>query len=239
MTEDLALCVLTVCSGKFEYGPDPSDCLNIKRERWLIHGLRKVLINRTWVSLSAGKERKVVLRFFESGRYYFIYRPSSVTKNGSHVRDAVDMKAHYLILLDVYISSDVVWYVQHWSAGEYRIALQWVTLARRTLGVMPLLVVWTKLWRIKHIGHMDFTVQCISCLFILFTFAVGVFWEVLFFSVRKAWNKRRLFLLLPFFCIVFTSNVPLLASCLRISFGVVLAKRSFGGTGQELPLTLH
>jgi Na+-transporting NADH:ubiquinone oxidoreductase subunit B len=67
----------------------------------------------------------------------------------------------------------------------------------------------------------------------LVTFAVGGFWEVLFSSVRKHEINEGFFVTSILFALSLPATVPLWQVALGISFGVVLAKEVFGGTGKN------
>ncbi len=68
----------------------------------------------------------------------------------------------------------------------------------------------------------------------LTVFIVGGFWEVLFAIVRKHEDQRRLFFVTSIlFALIVPPTMPLWQAALGISFGVVIAKEIFGGTGRN------
>jgi Na+-transporting NADH:ubiquinone oxidoreductase subunit B len=67
----------------------------------------------------------------------------------------------------------------------------------------------------------------------LVAFAVGGFWEVLFAAVRKHEVNEGFFVTSILFALSLPATVPLWQVALGITFGVVLAKEVFGGTGKN------
>ena len=65
------------------------------------------------------------------------------------------------------------------------------------------------------------------------TFVVGGFWEVLFASVRKHEVNEGFFVTSVLFALTLPATIPLWQVALGITFGVVIAKEIFGGTGRN------
>lgn len=191
-------------------------------------GLRKVLDKIEPEFHSGGKYEKWYA-LFEAVDTIF-YRPSSVTKNGSHVRDAVDMKR---IMILVWMCTFPAMFF-----GMYNIGLQ-ANTAMDVMGVTA-----ADSWRHDIIGALtNYDASSIwdnmvygAMYFLpvyLVTFAVGGFWEVLFSSVRKHEINEGFFVTSILFALSLPATVPLWQVALGISFGVVLAKEVFGGTGKN------
>jgi Na+-transporting NADH:ubiquinone oxidoreductase subunit B len=64
-------------------------------------------------------------------------------------------------------------------------------------------------------------------------FAVGGFWEVLFASVRKHEINEGFFVTSVLFALTLPATIPLWQAALGITFGIVIAKEIFGGTGRN------
>lgn len=191
-------------------------------------GLRKVLDKIEPEFHSGGKYEKWYA-LFEAVDTIF-YRPSSVTKNGSHVRDAVDMKR---IMILVWMCTFPAMFF-----GMYNIGLQ-ANTAMEAMGVAP-----ADSWRHAIIGGLtSYNASSIwdnmiygAMYFLpvyLVTFVVGGFWEVLFASVRKHEVNEGFFVTSILFSLSLPATVPLWQVALGITFGVVLAKEVFGGTGKN------
>lgn len=191
-------------------------------------GLRKVLDKIEPEFHSGGKYEKWYA-LFEAVDTIF-YRPSSVTKNGSHVRDAVDMKR---IMILVWMCTFPAMFF-----GMYNIGFQ-ANTAMEAMGVAP-----ADSWRHAIIGGLtSYSASSIwdnmiygAMYFLpvyLVTFVVGGFWEVLFASVRKHEVNEGFFVTSILFSLSLPATVPLWQVALGITFGVVLAKEVFGGTGKN------
>ena len=64
-------------------------------------------------------------------------------------------------------------------------------------------------------------------------FVVGGFWEVLFASVRKHEINEGFFVSSILFALILPASIPLWQAALGITFGIVIAKEVFGGTGRN------
>ncbi|GAA0361989.1 NADH:ubiquinone reductase (Na(+)-transporting) subunit B [Bowmanella denitrificans] len=166
------------------------------------------------------------------------YTPGLVNKTGTHVRDSIDLKrimimvwmatfpamfygmynvgyqAHHAIL-----GSDAVTWAAtvegYWQAGLF--AALGGELGTQTTG-------WLAMF-----GYG-------ACFFLpiyAVTFAVGGFWEVLFASIRKHEVNEGFFVTSVLFALTLPATIPLWQVALGISFGVVIAKEVFGGTGRN------
>jgi Na+-transporting NADH:ubiquinone oxidoreductase subunit B len=67
----------------------------------------------------------------------------------------------------------------------------------------------------------------------LTTFIVGGFWEVLFASIRRHEVNEGFFVTSVLFALTLPPDIPLWQVALGISFGVVIGKEVFGGTGKN------
>lgn len=158
------------------------------------------------------------------------YRPSSVTKGGSHVRDAVDMKR---IMILVWMCTFPAMFF-----GMYNVGLQ-ANTAAEAMGVSG-----GASWHHAIIGALtnynaasifdNMIYGAVHFLPIYLTaFVVGGFWEVLFASVRKHEINEGFFVTSILFSLSLPATIPLWQVALGITFGVVLAKEVFGGTGKN------
>jgi Na+-transporting NADH:ubiquinone oxidoreductase subunit B len=65
------------------------------------------------------------------------------------------------------------------------------------------------------------------------TFIVGAFWEVLFCIIRKHEINEGFFVTSILFALIVPPTLPLWQAALGISFGVLIGKEVFGGTGRN------
>jgi Na+-transporting NADH:ubiquinone oxidoreductase subunit B len=189
-------------------------------------GLRKVLDD-------------VEHHFQEGGRfqnYYalyevfdtFLYSPSSVTRSTAHVRDGVDLKR---IMITVWLAAFPAMFY-----GMYNLGFQANDVMAAGQGVEG----WRG-WLIELLGGYDagslwdcFWFGAVFFLPIyITTFLVGIFWEILFAIRRGHEVNEGFFVTSILFALICPPDIPLWQVALGISFGVVIGKEVFGGTGKN------
>lgn len=177
--------------------------------------------------------------FHEGGRYHkwfalyevfdtFLYSPSSVTRSTAHVRDGVDLKR---IMITVWLAAFPAMFY-----GMYNLGFQ-------ALGVLPADQV-VEGWRgslIGLFGGLDYS-NLWHCLWYgavfflpiyIVTFVVGISWEILFAVKRGHEVNEGFFVTSILFALTLPPDIPLWQVALGISFGVVVGKEVFGGTGKN------
>jgi len=158
------------------------------------------------------------------------YTPGHVTKAASHVRDAVDLKR--MMILVWACTFPAVFF------GMYNLGLQ-ANTAMAALGITEpttwqggLAAMFTSfspdsLWdNIIHGAAYWLPVY-------ITTFVVGGFWEVLFAMKRGHEVNEGFFVTSILFALILPPDIPLWQVALGISFGVVIGKEVFGGTGKN------
>lgn len=167
----------------------------------------------------------------------FFYSPAIPTKGFVHVRDALDLKR---TMMTAVIGLQPAVFMAFWNTGY------------QTLKGLTELIGYEKLGWVKTLGWRGEVLQLLSlnpdfksflsCVVLgglyfipiyLITNLVGGFWEVLFSIIRKK-DINEGFLVTGFlFPLILPPDVPLWMVALGISFGVVLGKEVFGGTGMN------
>ncbi len=144
---------------------------------------------------------------FEAGDT-FLFTPAEVTEGAPHVRDAVDIK-RWMITVVAALAPCLLFGI--FNAGrQYNIANAvagagfWHHLGRGALIVLPIVMV---------------------------SYVVGGLWEVLFAIVRKHEINEGFLVTGLLFPLTLPPTIPLWQVALGISFGVVIGKEIFGGTG--------
>ena len=171
-------------------------------------------------------------------KYYAIYEmvdtifytPGKTTVGQSHVRDAVDMKS----------VMTTVWWCAFFPmlVGMYMVGHN-ATAAMQELGI-PALEGWrgmiislmagydqNSLWDCFVYGAV-FYVPIYAV-----TFVVGGLWEVLFAVKRGHEVNEGFFVTSILFSLTLPATIPLWQVAIGISFGVVVGKEIFGGTGKN------
>lgn len=160
------------------------------------------------------------------------YRPSSVTKTTAHVRDGIDLKR---IMITVWLCAFPAMFFGMWNIGyQANVIFQanpdllaaqdgWrMALTAMLAGFDP-----SSIWDNMIQGATWFVP------IYLVTFVVGGFWEVLFASIRGHEVNEGFFVTSILFALILPPSIPLWQVAMGISFGVVIAKEVFGGTGKN------
>jgi Na+-transporting NADH:ubiquinone oxidoreductase subunit B len=162
----------------------------------------------------------------------FFYRPGSVTKSTAHVRDGIDLKR---MMITVWLCTFPAMLFGMWNIGYQANSI--------FAGNAELLAAQDG-WRFGLIGALaGFDPNSLWDNFIqgaafflpvyLTTFIVGGFWEVLFASIRRHEVNEGFFVTSVLFALTLPPDIPLWQVALGISFGVVIGKEVFGGTGKN------
>ncbi|MBT3831353.1 MAG: NADH:ubiquinone reductase (Na(+)-transporting) subunit B [Gammaproteobacteria bacterium] len=158
------------------------------------------------------------------------YSPGHVTKTSSHVRDAVDMKR----------VMTTVWWCAFFPmfAGMYYTGLQ-ANLAMDSMGVESLEGWRGALLELVAGYDVDSIWDCLvyGAMFYvpiyMVVFVVGGLWEVAIATIRGHEVNEGFFVTSILFSLIVPASLPLWQAALGISFGVVIGKEIFGGTGKN------
>lgn len=160
------------------------------------------------------------------------YTPGKVNKSSTHVRDSIDLKR---IMIMVWMATFPAMFY-----GMYNIGLQAHEAIAAGAGTAP--DAWQALLFAALGGDITGDIGVLgmmaygACFFLPIyatTFIVGGFWEVLFASVRKHEVNEGFFVTSVLFALTLPATIPLWQVALGITFGVVIAKEVFGGTGRN------
>ncbi len=161
----------------------------------------------------------------------FIYMPSNKTTGCSHVRDGIDLKR---IMISVWVAVLPAMFYGMWNLG-----FQANTVIAE-VGIENINMDWHEFWISLLAGHNPASIWDNfwygACYFIpiyMVTFIVGAFWEVLFATVRRHEINEGFFVSSILFALCCPPDLPLIYVALGISFGIVIGKEIFGGTGKN------
>ena len=160
-----------------------------------------------------------------------LYSPADVTRTSPHIRDGIDLKRvmFYVVLALVPCILVGLWntgYQANQAMLDVGIAEApgWRGMVLKTFGI----------------GYApDNVLACFWHGFLYFfpiyfvTLVVGGLWEVLFAAVRNHEVNEGFFVTSALFALVVPASIPLWQVAVGISFGVVIAKEVFGGTGKN------
>lgn len=145
---------------------------------------------------------------YEAGATIF-YSPNFATARPTHIRDAIDFKRVMIIV---------------WAAVFPAMFFGWYfTGSNAALASGVERNLFENLW---------FGAKLHLPIYIV-TFIVGGFWEVLFSLIRKHEISEGFFVTSILFSLIVPATIPLWQVALGISFGVVIGKEIFGGTGRN------
>ena len=161
----------------------------------------------------------------------FLYSPPDLARGGPHVRDALDLKR---VMITVVIAATPAALFGMWNTGyQANMALQSLGLA----GIEG--------WRgavLALIGAGYDPASIFDCLLhgllyflpiYITTMVVGLFWEVLFAGIRNHEVNEGFFVTGFLFALIVPATIPLWQVAVGISFGVIIGKEVFGGTGKN------
>ena len=172
--------------------------------------------------------KRLVQRFFDGQRPHFspggrlarlhpffdametvFFAPADTTRIGPHVRDSLDVKRFMTLV--------IVCLLPHLFFGIYNVGYQSLSATGRP---------------------PEFVAACCIGLgvvlpMVIVTYAVGFFWEIVFAVVRRHTISEGLFVTCMLFPLTLPPTLPLWQVALGISFGIVIGKEVFGGTGRN------
>jgi Na+-transporting NADH:ubiquinone oxidoreductase subunit B len=160
-----------------------------------------------------------------------LYTPGKTNKGTTHVRDNVDLKR---IMIFVWMMTFPAMFYGMYNVGfqaslaladGLQLADVWqVSLFQMLGGEFTADAGW---------GTMMWYGACFFLPIYAVTFVVGGFWEVLFASIRKHEVNEGFFVTSVLFALILPATIPLWQVALGITFGIVIGKEIFGGTGRN------
>ncbi|MFT0213243.1 NADH:ubiquinone reductase (Na(+)-transporting) subunit B [Pseudomonas sp. F1_0610] len=162
----------------------------------------------------------------------FLYKPGSVTKTTAHVRDGIDLKR---MMTTVWLCTFPAMFFGMWNVG-YQANLVFQAnpeLLQSATGWRMALTALLAGFDAGNIWHNLVQGATYYVPIYMVTFVVGGFWEVMFAMVRKHEVNEGFFVTSVLFSLIVPPSIPLWQVALGISFGVVIGKEVFGGTGKN------
>ena len=189
-------------------------------------GLRKILDNVEHHFQEGGRFQKwyALYEVFDT----FLYAPDSVTHSTAHVRDGVDLKR---IMITVWFAAFPAMFYGMYNLGFQANSVMppgqgvegWHGFLIELVGAYDANSLWDCFWY----GAVFFIpIYAV-------TFLVGIAWEILFAIRRGHEVNEGFFVTSILFALTCPPDIPLWQVALGISFGVVIGKEVFGGTGKN------
>lgn len=161
----------------------------------------------------------------------FLFTPSTVTRSAPHVRDGADLKR---VMMYVFVAVTPCIAMAMYNTGHQ------ANLAMAQLGLQSI-GEWRG-WILDGLGIGYDPANIFACVwhgFLYFfplyvvTLVAGGLWEVLFAAVRNHEVNEGFLVTSILFVLTLPPDIPLWQVAIGISFGVVLGKEVFGGTGKN------
>jgi len=159
------------------------------------------------------------------------YSPADVNQGRNHVRDGVDLKR---VMIYVWLAAMPCVLI-----GCYNVGLQ-ANSVMASMGVTEMVGWRGDVLALFGVGNdpaniFDNFWYGFWYWFPIYAvvFLVGGFWEVLFASVRGHEINEGFFVTSILFSLIVPASLPLWQAALGISFGIVIGKEVFGGTGKN------
>ena len=159
----------------------------------------------------------------------FIYTPADVTRGKTHIRDGIDLKRTMtFVVIATFFCVMMALYNTGYQANSAMAALglekidNWRSIPMTIFGYSTM----NPFSNIAH-GALYFLPIYIV------TLAIGGIWEVLFATVRGHEVNEGFLVSSMLYTLIMPPDMPLWQVALGISFGIVIGKEVFGGTGKN------
>lgn len=159
------------------------------------------------------------------------YSPPDVTRGSPHIRDALDLKR---VMIVVVFAATPAALIGMWNTGYQ------ANMALESMGLVGI-----DGWRgmlLPLLGAGYDPASLYDCFMhgllyflpiYIVTMAAGGFWEILFSGIRNHEINEGFFVTSLLFVLILPATIPLWQVAVGISFGVVIGKEVFGGTGKN------
>jgi Na+-transporting NADH:ubiquinone oxidoreductase subunit B len=169
----------------------------------------KKIVDTTEKHFTGSGKLKRLEPLFDATKTFFFF-PSDKNKNTPFVRDSLDLKR--------YMSFVIIALLPVLFFGMYNTGFQAGLAQGQTYSFLQALLLGAR-----------YVVPII-----IVTYAVGFFWEILFASIRGHKISEGLLVTGLLFPLTLPATIPLWQVALGISFGVIIGKEVFGGTGRNI-----
>lgn len=169
---------------------------------------KKTIFDKMAPTFEKGGKLEALYPLYEAAAT-ILYSPTFVTARPSHVRDPIDFKR---VMIFVWFAAFPAMFF-----GWYFVGANAAQAAGIDRGF------WGDFWFGASVHLPIYAV----------TFVVGGIWEVIFSIVRKHEVTEGFFVTSILFSLIVPPTIPLWMVALGISFGVVMGKEIFGGTGRN------
>ena len=191
----------------------------------------RALFERVRPKFSEGGEHSGYRPLFEMVDH-FLYSSGSVTTSGPHVRDSINVQR---VMMYFMIATLPAWLIGLWALGH-----------QSNLAMAALEVSAAPGWRGELLAAMgigydpDDVFACMAHALVWFmpillmALAVSAFWESLFALARNRPVDEDVLPTVWLYALILPATTPMYQVAIGITFGVVIGKLIFGGTGRYI-----
>jgi Na+-transporting NADH:ubiquinone oxidoreductase subunit B len=175
---------------------------------------------------------KELARSLATLAHRFIWSSATVTRSAPHIRDANNVQRLWNYFV---IASLPAWLIGLWSLGHQTN----LAIADFQLEEVP---GW-RAWLLMRSGMGFDAFSLVDCVFhgllyflpvFLLALLVGALWEAVFATLRKKPVDEGLLAIAWFFALMMPATVPMSQVALGMTFGIVVGKLIYGGSGRYL-----
>lgn len=166
------------------------------------------LLNKQEKLFEKGSKLEKLYPLFEAG-YSFLLSTKAVATGRVHVRDALDTKRYMSIVITAIMPCLLF--------GIYNTGYQAHLAAGQALDLVPVI-----LTGLKYVLPL-----------VVVSYVVGLFWEFLFCIIRGHEVNEGFLVTGLLYPLILPPDIPLWMAAVGITFGVVVGKEVFGGTGRN------
>ncbi|MGB0452504.1 MAG: NADH:ubiquinone reductase (Na(+)-transporting) subunit B [Bacteriovoracaceae bacterium] len=160
----------------------------------------------------------------------FVYTPSSVTKGSTHLRDGLDLK-RMMVTVAMALMPCILWALYNTGYQANSVIANGGAAIDGWRGTL------FAAFGLIHDPANIFANVILGAIYFVPIFivanVVGGFWEVLFATIRKHEVNEGFMVTGLLFPLILPPTIPLWQVAVGISFGVVVGKEIFGGTGKN------
>ena len=161
----------------------------------------------------------------------FLFSPADLSRGSPHIRDAIDLKRVMIIVV--------------MAAAPAAVFGMWNTGYQANMALQSLGLVTIEGWRgalLPLLGAGYDPASIYDCFLhgalyflpiYMTTMVVGLGWEILFAGIRNHEVNEGFFVTGWLFALIVPATIPLWQVAVGISFGVIIGKEVFGGTGKN------
>ena len=159
-----------------------------------------------------------------------LYKPADITKNGAHVRDNIDLKR---VMITVWVATFPTMFFGMWNIGFQANTIMAEMGMASQEGLRGLFIGLLAGYDASSVWDNMVHGAAYFLPIYMTTFIVGAAWEVMFAAVRGHEVNEGFFVTSILFALCCPPDLPLWMVAVGISFGIVIGKEVFGGTGKN------